>query len=75
MFSYLKIENERESYHDINPQFQPKKRLKIGTLKVELNGFRLGERFLKIVFDNAIAQRVDEVYVTIFPIRWPNSRD
>ena len=66
-FLYLKVENQREPYHDIQPVFTPKKRLKIGTLKVELNGFKLGERFLKIVFDNAIVQRVDEIYVTIFP--------
>jgi len=31
-----------------------------------LNGYKLGERFLKIVFDNALLQRVDEIYVTIF---------
>jgi hypothetical protein len=65
-FLYLKPEDEREAYGDISPVFRPKKRLKIGTFKVELNGFKLGERFLKIVFDNAIRQRVDEVYVTIF---------
>jgi hypothetical protein len=40
--------------------------LKIGTFKVEMNGFKLGERFLKIIFDNALRQQVDEVYVTIF---------
>jgi len=66
-FLYLKVENQREPYHNIQPVFTPKKRLKIGTLKVELNVFKLGERFLKIVFDNAIVQRVDEIYVTIFP--------
>jgi hypothetical protein len=66
-FLYLKIEDEREPYHDIAPRFSPKKRLKIGTLKVELNGFKLGERFLKIVFDNALVQKVEEIYVTIFP--------
>lgn len=65
-FLYLKTENEQEPYHDINPVFQPKRRLKIGTFKVILNGFRLGERFLKIIFDNAIVQRVEEIYVTIF---------
>ena len=65
-FLYLKVEREDESYHDIDPVFQPAKRLKVGTLKVELNGFKIGERFLKIVFDNAINQDVDEVYVTIF---------
>jgi len=31
-----------------------------------LNGFRLGERFLKIIFDNALKQKVEEIYVTIF---------
>jgi predicted nucleic acid-binding protein len=66
-FLYLKIEDEREPYHDITPHFLPKRRLKIGTFKVELNGFKLGERFLKIVFDNALKQRIAEIYVTIFP--------
>lgn len=65
-FLYLKLEDEREPYHDIAPQFLPGRRLKIGTFKVELNGFRIGERFLKIVFDNAIIQRVQQIYVTIF---------
>jgi len=66
-FLYLKIEDKREPYADIKPPFKPKKRLKIGTFKVELNGYKLGERFLKIIFDNAIRQHVDEIYVTIFP--------
>lgn len=65
-FLYLKLEDEREPYHDIVPTFRPKKRLKIGTFKVNLNGYKLGERFLKIIFDNAIIQRADEIYVTIF---------
>lgn len=65
-FLYLKVEGRREPYHDIFPSFPPKRRLKIGTFKVELNGFKLGERFLKIIFDNALSQRVEEIYVTIF---------
>lgn len=64
-FLYLKIEEENELYHDITPQFRPKKRLKIGTFKVVLNGFRIGERMLKIIFNNAIQNKVEEVYVTI----------
>jgi len=68
-FLYLKIEDEKENYSDINPPFSPKRRLKIGTFKVILNGFRLGERFLKIVFDNALKQRVKEIYVTIYEKR------
>jgi len=65
-FLYLKLEDEREPYNNIEPPFQPKRRLKIGTFKVVLYGFRLGERFLKIIFDNALVQRVDEIYVTVF---------
>lgn len=33
---------------------------------MSLNGFRLGERFLKIIFDNALRFKVDEIYVTSF---------
>lgn len=65
-FLYIKPENKEENYSDISPCFPPKKRLKIGTFKVDATGFRLGERFIKIVFDNAIEQNVDEVYVTLF---------
>ena len=46
-----------------------KKRLKIGTFKVTSNGIKLGERFLKIIFDNARQYKVKEIYVTIFDKR------
>ncbi len=65
-FLYIKVEGSSEPYNDIHPNFLKKKRLKIGTFKVQRNGVRIGERLLKIAFDNAIRQRVDEVYVTIF---------
>lgn len=65
-FLYLKIESTDENYSDIHPVFTPKKRLKVGTFKVISNGVKLGERFLKIIFDNAINNHVDEIYVTIF---------
>ncbi|SPE29421.1 conserved hypothetical protein [Acidobacteriia bacterium SbA2] len=65
-FLYLKVEGPDENYSDIDPRFSPKRRLKIGTFKVDLNGYKLGERFLKVVFDNALRQKVDETYVTIF---------
>jgi len=65
-FLYVKVEDENENYSDIVPVFTPKRRLKIGTFKVLSNGVRLGERFLKIIFDNALRCKVDEIYVTIF---------
>lgn len=68
-FLYIKVENEDENYADIEPNFKRKKRLKIGTLKVISNGFKIGERFLKIIFDNALQYNVSEIYVTIFDRR------
>ena len=68
-FLFLKVEGIDEDYSNIHPILPPKKRLKIGTFKVINNGFRLGERFLKIIFDNALKNKVDEIYVTIFDKR------
>jgi len=65
-FLYLKTEEQTENYHDIEPRFLPKRRLKIGTFKVIANGYRIGERFIKIICDNAVKRNVDEIYVTIF---------
>lgn len=68
-FLYLKVEDKNEDYSNIKPILPPKKRLKVGTFKVINNGFRLGERFLKIIFDNALKNHVEEVYVTIYDKR------
>lgn len=68
-FLYLKVEDIDENYTDILPVFSPKKRLKVGTFKVINNGFRLGERFMKIIFDNALKNNVEQIYVTIFDKR------
>jgi predicted nucleic acid-binding protein len=65
-FLYVKVEDRNEPYSDVIPNFRPAKRLKIGTFKVVSNGYKLGERFLKIIFDNAVLFSVDEIYVTLF---------
>ncbi|MDR2408722.1 MAG: hypothetical protein LBE13_11510 [Bacteroidales bacterium] len=68
-FLFLKFEDEKEDYSDIIPAFEPKRRLKVGTLKVESSGFRLGERFIQIIFEHAQKYGVDEIYVTLFKER------
>ncbi|MEO6728422.1 MAG: PIN domain-containing protein [Candidatus Dojkabacteria bacterium] len=73
-FLFLKVENAGENYNDIIPAFSDKKRLKIGTFKVTSTGYKLGERFLKVIFDNALANNVDEIYVTIFDKREEQQR-
>ncbi|CAC9952330.1 Acetyltransferase, GNAT family [uncultured Gammaproteobacteria bacterium] len=65
-FLYIKIEEGSEDYSDIDPVFDKKKRLKIGTFKVISIGYKLGERFLRMLFVEALKNNVDEVYVTIF---------
>jgi predicted nucleic acid-binding protein len=68
-FLYLKVEDANENYSNISPQFDRKQRLKVGTFKVCSTGFRLGERFIKIIFDNAIEYKVQEIYVTMLENR------
>ncbi|GHU49798.1 hypothetical protein FACS189459_2330 [Bacilli bacterium] len=54
-FLYLKEEKSGTEKYDIVPSFNDCNRLKIGTFKVNSTGFRLGERFMKIIFDTALS--------------------
>ncbi|ACY13550.1 acetyltransferase [Haliangium ochraceum] len=63
---FLYLKREDGPVIDVQPALPAAKRLKVGTFKVNPHGTRLGERFLKKVFDHAIAQDVDEIYVTVF---------
>lgn len=63
-FLYLKIEEEIDK--GISPQLELKKRLKVGTFKIDAHGTKLGERFIKKIFDVAVYKKIDEIYVTIF---------
>ena len=68
-FLYLKIEEKDENYKDIFPLFRPKRRLKVGTLKVNNNGFKLGEYFMNIAFETALTHKAEQIYVTLFDKR------
>lgn len=61
----LKIETEREDYSDIVPTFKPARRLKVCSFKVDYQGERLVQRFLRIIFDEAKQEQVEEIYITI----------
>lgn len=63
-FLYLKIEDEE--ILDVSPVLPKAKRVKIGTFKINPHGTRLGERFIKKMFDYAIINNVDAIYVTAF---------
>ncbi len=63
-FLYLKIEDGPLA--DVEPPLAAARRLKVGTLKINPHGTRLGERFVKKIFDHAVAEMVQEIYVTAF---------
>lgn len=63
-FLYMKVETD--AVEDVVPVLPAKKRLKVGTFKLLKRGTRRGERFMKKIMDTAMAEDVDEVYVTIF---------
>ena len=63
-FLYLKVETDALS--DTTPPLPARRRLKVGTMKINPHGTKLGERFLKKIFDHALVEGVDEIYVTAF---------
>ena len=63
-FLYLKDENEALQLDGLT--LPPKKRLKVGTFKIERRGTNRGERFMKRILDVAIIKDIPEIYVTMF---------
>lgn len=63
-FLYLKEESDEDS--SVIPILSEKRRLKVGTFKVNSHGTKLGERFIKIIIDQMFKNNYDETYVTIF---------
>lgn len=63
-FLYLKTENG--FVNDVEPPLEDGLHLKVGTLKINGHGTKLGQRFVKKIFDHAIAVGADDIYVTAF---------
>jgi len=57
--------------NDIIPSLRSLKRIKVGTFKIDARGTKMGERFVKKIFDHAIHENAQEIYVTIFPEHVP----
>lgn len=68
-FLYLKI--EEEAVTDVVPPLPAARRVKVGTLKINAHGTKLGERFVKKIFDHAIHENINEIYVTVFNTHAP----
>lgn len=63
-FLYLKTEEGR--VNDVAPNLPAGRHLKVGTFKINGHGTRLGQRFVKKIFDHALEANADDAYVTIF---------
>lgn len=63
-FLYMKV--EMGPIIDVEPALKEGKWLKVGTMKVNPHGTRLGERFIKKILDCAIVQGITNIYVTVF---------
>lgn len=63
---FLYLKREDDPIDDVTPPLPALPRLKVGTLKVEAKGTKIGERILKRIFDEAIDAEVEEIYVTVF---------
>lgn len=63
-FLYLKL--EIDSIEDVTPRLPAKRRIKVGTMKINAHGTKMGERFIKKIFDHAVHSEAEEIYVTVF---------
>lgn len=63
---FLYLKKEVGAIDDIVPALPALRRLKVGTFKINSHGTRLGEKFIKKIFDYAIEYNFSEIYVTIF---------
>lgn len=63
-FLYIKI--EEGTVDDFDPPLPAGKHIKVGTFKINSHGTRLGQRFVKKIFDHALAADADDCYVTAF---------
>ena len=64
-FLYLKME-ESNIVTDVEPPIEGEGILKIGTFKIKAHGTKMGEQFLKVLFDYAVEKKAEICYVTIF---------
>jgi len=63
---FLYLKREEGAVTDVEPSLPPKNRLKVGTFKIDAHGTKLGERFIKKIFDHAVYEGSQDIYVTVF---------
>ncbi|WP_342477621.1 N-acetyltransferase [Paenibacillus sp. FSL H7-0350] len=64
--AFLYMKTELGPINDVQPILDGGLWLKVGTMKVNPHGTRLGERFIKKILDYAIVEDIRNIYVTVF---------
>ena len=67
LLGFLYLKDEKEADDSIIPSFDMRRRLKIGTFKIDSHGTVLGQRFLSIILRKMLNDGHDFTYVTLFP--------
>ena len=67
LLGFLYLKDEEEADDSISPYFEMRRRLKIGTFKINSHGTVLGQRFLSIILRKMLNDGHDFTYVTLFP--------
>jgi hypothetical protein len=67
LLGFLYVKSEMGPVQDITPPLNAARVLKVGTFKIDAHGTKLGERFVKKIFDHALEEKVTHLYVTVFP--------
>jgi hypothetical protein len=67
LLGFLYLKDEEEADDNITPSFGIRRRLKIGTFKINPHGTVLGQRFLSIILRRMLNDGYDFTYVTLFP--------
>ena len=67
LLGFLYLKDEEEADDNITPSFGIRRRLKIGTFKINPHGTVLGQRFLSIILRKMLNDGHDFTYVTLFP--------
>lgn len=68
---FLYLKDEIGTVVDVEPPLPDRRHLKVGTLKINAHGTKLGERFMKKIFDHAARSGSDDIYVTVFDRHQP----
>ena len=63
---FLYLKNEIGNVVDVVPNLPHGRHLKIGTFKIVGHGTKLGQRFVKKIFDHALSDAMDDAYLTAF---------